>query len=140
MIGHPFLNHYHRCSRQHFILTTAGAATAAFLAGCGGRSLMPGGGTPGFADSASRASSLAPVPIPPNPALGGLNFQIPNVPGLGDEVSTIYDFNGEVGRAIPAGVGTGNGAALFWSGDLAFMDGEYRSAAGTPAHGTFAFF
>lgn len=62
--------------------------------------------------------NVLPVPIPPNPNLGGLHLQLPFVPGQGDESATVYDFNGLIGRAHAQNVGTGNGVTVFGDADL----------------------
>ena len=131
-----------RCSREHFVLGAA-AAAGALLAGCGsGGSAVVPRADPATSGSLSTLASShtvrAPVPIPANSLLGGLHLQIPPA-GLGDEISTVYNFNGSIGRALAKGDGTGNGSALFWSCDMGFMDGEYRATDGRLAHGTFAF-
>ena len=136
MRQHPFLAYCSRCSRKHFVVAGGAAVAGALLAGCGGGggSILPSDPS---ASQLAKHSGLEPVPIPANPALGGLSLQIPGA--AGDEISLIYDFNGDVGRGLGGGGGTGNGTALFWHADFGFMDGEYRSVTGQLAHGTFVF-
>jgi hypothetical protein len=142
-----FLAHRSRCSRQHFIAATTAIAAGSILAGCGESSGVTPSGVGSAVEFGARSSppigrpsaNQSPVPIPANPIAGGLHFQKAILPGKGDELSTIYDFNGGIGRAGVHGTGTGNGAELFWAADFAFMEGEFRSAAGSFFHGAFAF-
>lgn len=138
-----FHRHLRRCTRRHFVASTSVAFAGAVLAGCAGSSIIPSarntaaGGLSSLNPNA-RSGSLAPVPIPGNPDLGGIHIQLPAA-GLGDDPSTVYDFNGQVGRAVIDGTGTGNGQALFWEVDAGFMSGEYVSLGGIHAQGTFVF-
>jgi hypothetical protein len=92
--------------------------------------------------------AVAPLPIP-----GGLPgfhpgdpFEHLNLPGpadapppIGNEPSSITNFNGFVGVAHFEGTGRdGAGHTLLWDADLRFMQGTYRGVDGKPHHGTFA--
>jgi hypothetical protein len=93
--------------------------------------------------------SVAPLPIP-----GGLPGFLPGEPfehanhagpadappPVGNEPSSITDFNGFVGVAHFEGTGTdGQGHPLLWDADVRFMQGNYRGVDGRVHHGTFAF-
>ncbi len=135
-----FLGHSPRCTRQHFLVSSvvAVAGTAA-LVGCAGGASTVGMFDPRKSPLGKPGLDTTPLPLPPNPALGGLSVQIPNAPGAGLDPITIYDFNGDVGRAIIDGAGVGNGSPLFFEVDTAFMDGVYRSVSGKNFQGTFVF-
>ncbi len=63
---------------------------------------------------------------------------------LGDEPSTITDFNGLIGVAAIQGFGTatntmtGATTRLFFDADIRFMKGEYVGVDGQNHHGAFA--
>jgi hypothetical protein len=91
--------------------------------------------------------SVAPLPIPGGlgPFFPGEPFQHINLPGpadapppVGNEPSTITDFNGFIGVAHFEGTGIdNNGNSLLWDADLRFMTGEYQGVDGNLHHGTF---
>jgi hypothetical protein len=91
--------------------------------------------------------SVAPLPIPGGvgPFLPGEPFQHINLPGpadapppIGNDPSTITDFNGFVGVAHFEGTGTDNsGTTLLWDADLRFMTGVFQGVDGNIHHGTF---
>ncbi len=133
-----FLRHIRGCTRQHFLISSMTAVAGSMLVGCGGAAT--GSILSLSRDPLSRpGANPAPAALPPNPALGGLSIQLPFKPGAGLDPITISDFNGNVGRAVIDGSGTGNGSPLFFEVDTAFMDGEYRSVSGAMFNGTFVF-
>ena len=91
--------------------------------------------------------SVAPLPIPGGvgPFLPGEPFQHINLPGsadapppVGNDPSTITDFNGFIGVAHFEGTGTDNsGNTLLWDADLRFMTGVYQGVDGNIHKGTF---
>jgi hypothetical protein len=119
-------------SRGVFLKRTAGLTGAALTSSVW---------LPALARAGSATTSAAPTPVPPNPALGGLHI---NLPGEGNEPSSIFDFNGFVGIAEVGGTGTltmpdGSTQAAFFDVDNRFMRGEFVGADGRLHHGTFAF-
>jgi hypothetical protein len=108
--------------------------------GAGGAALTSGLWAPALAEAGSGITSAAPRPVPPNPALGGLHF---NLPGLNAEPSSITDLNGVVGVGAVKGTGTGSSGGttqtLYFDVDNRFMRGEYVGEDGKLHHGTFAF-
>jgi hypothetical protein len=131
--GHGHDHFWERAhSRGVFVRRAAGAAGAA-LAG----SMW----LPALARAERGKTTAAPRPIPGNPALGGFHVQ---VPGEGNEPSTIFDFNGFVGIAHIVGTGTARMAdglrrRLFFDVDNRFMTGVYVGFDGRIHRGTFAF-
>ena len=110
-------------------------------AGLTGVALASGAWLPALARAGSATTSAAPTPVPGNPALGGLHI---NLPGEGNEPSSIFDFNGFVGITEVGGTGTltmGDGSTqpAFFDVDNRFMRGEFVGADGRMHHGTFAF-
>jgi hypothetical protein len=91
--------------------------------------------------------SVAPLPIPGGigPFLPGEPFQHINLPGpadapqpIGNDPSTITNFNGFIGVAHFEGTGTdNNGNTLLWDADLRFMTGVYQGVDGKIHKGTF---
>ena len=82
---------------------------------------------PELARAGSKTTSARPRPIPGNPALGGLHV---NLPGVNNEPSTIFDFNGHVGIGEIRGTGMatfadGSQQRLFFDVDNRFMKGEF---------------
>jgi hypothetical protein len=96
---------------------------------------------PALARAGGGTTSAAPVPVPANPAAGGLHI---NLPGVNVEPSTITNLNGFVGIGEARGAGTATLATgatqrLFFDVDNRFMKGEYVGEDGRLHHGTFAF-
>jgi hypothetical protein len=96
---------------------------------------------PALARAGGGTTSAAPVPVPANPAAGGLHI---NLPGENKEPSTITNLNGFVGIGAVTGAGVAtlaNGATqrLFFDVDNRFMTGEFVGEDGRLHHGTFAF-
>jgi hypothetical protein len=96
---------------------------------------------PAVAGARRGATTAAPKPVPPNPALGGLHLYLP---GENSEPSAITDLNGFVGIGAVKGAGTatladGSTQRLFFDVDNRFMRGEYVGEDGRMHHGTFAF-
>jgi len=119
-------------SRGVFVRRAAGVTGAAMTAGLW---------MPALARAGTATTSAEPRPIPSNPALGGLHF---NLPGVGNEPSTIFDFNGFVGISGIGGTGTatladGSQRRLFFDVDNRFMKGEFVGLDGRMHHGTFGF-
>jgi hypothetical protein len=93
---------------------------------------------------ATHQPSFAPNPIP-----GGLAADFTPVPSdplvhvffpqLGNEVSTITDFNGVVGAAEIQGTATGGGVTYDFDVDMRFMKGRYITVDGKLHDGAFAF-
>jgi hypothetical protein len=90
----------------------------------------------------------APMPIPEtrtNPFGGpAIHFNKPGLPTdpppIGNEPSTINNFNGFIGVVHATGTGTdGSGNTLSWDADLRFMTGVYQGLDGDLHTGTFAF-
>ncbi len=123
-------------SRRQFVRTSAGAAGVALASRHVLRALAQSSGGTG-----------------PNPIPGGTHLPfLPDgdivhifLPGPGQEVSTITDFNGLVGLANVNGTGTGTdlttGATtpLIFKSDNRFMKGVYVGEDGQTHRGTFAF-
>src|SRR5438105_6560149 len=82
-------------SRYVFVRRAAVAAGAAVTSGLWAPALARAGGP--------NTTSAAPRPIPANPGLFGLHIQFPVE---GADVSSIFDFNGEVGATELRGAGT----------------------------------
>ena len=96
-------------------------------------------------DSLGGAAPLA-IPLARTNPFGGpaIHFDLPglptNPPPVGNDPSTINDFNGFIGVAHLQGTGTdGSGNTLNWDADLRFMQGIYQGADGQLHSGTFAF-
>jgi hypothetical protein len=90
----------------------------------------------------------APTPIPETRtnSFGGpaIHFNKPGLPTdpppIGNEPSTIDNFNGFIGVADLQGTGTdGSGNTLSWAADVRFMTGIYQGVDGELHSGTFAF-
>jgi hypothetical protein len=116
-------------TRRRFLATGA-AATAAFTASAVFAPL----------EAAANERGAFPVPVPANPAFGGLHiYEV----ALGSEPSAIGDFDGFVGAAIVDGAGVGgtHGARehLLFDTDMRFMKGTFRGTDGERHEGTFAF-
>jgi hypothetical protein len=129
MTPHP---HGHALSRRR--LLQAGVATTAMLAASSALS-------PLRAAAASGTGGGTPVPVPANPAFGGLHIYSV---ALGSEPSSVGDFNGVVGAAIIDGTGVGRSASgateqLLFDTDMRFMQGTFRGTDGLAHEGTFAF-
>jgi hypothetical protein len=91
----------------------------------------------------AEASSVDPTPIPDT--IGpGAPFHV-QLPGSGNELSTITDFNGVLGVAGVSGTGTGTNTntgaptRLVFDADLRFMQGQYIGMNGQNHEGTFVF-
>jgi hypothetical protein len=120
-------------SRRHFLRATAGAAGLVL-----GSSLI----TPALAAAASD-----PRAIPGGLDLLGtgeiFHLFLPDAAHPNDDPSTITDFNGFVGLAYLAGMGTqtnldtGETRHLPYMVDLRFMKGEYIGVDGKHHHGAF---
>jgi hypothetical protein len=113
-------------------LLQAGIATTAVLAGAS--ALAPARA------AAAGVPGGTPVPVPANPAFGGLHiYEV----ALGSEPSSVGDFNGLVGAAIVDGAGigrtTGGTERLLFDTDMRFMQGTFRGTDGLEHEGTFAF-
>jgi len=124
--------HGHGLSRRR--LLQAGAATTAMLAASSALS-------PLRAAASSGTGGGTPVPVPANPAFGGLHIYSVE---LGSEPSSVGDFNGVVGAAIVDGTGIGRNASgateqLLFDTDMRFMEGTFRGTDGLAHEGTFAF-
>jgi hypothetical protein len=121
-------------SRLGFLSASALAATGALIPSAA-NAVSGGRAAPLFA-----AGVDSPAPLPPNPALGGISIQLPNVPGLGIDPATVYNFRGLVGRSITDGVGVNDdGTEMFWAADLGFASGEFISERGVRRTGAFFF-
>src|ERR1700741_3802327 len=126
MTPHP---HGHSLSRRR--LLQAGAATTAMLAASSALA-------PLRANAASAAGGGTPVPVPANPAFGGLHiYEV----ALGSEPSAVGDFNGLVGAAIVDGTGIARGPhgateELLFDTDMRFMEGRFRGTDGLTHEGT----
>lgn len=128
----PSIGHAHfwerAMSRRQFLATTAAASGAALT-------------SPLWLPTIVEASSLDPVPIPPNPGFGG--YRVSGGPGA--ELSSIWNFRGVTGMATVQGKGTGwntsTGETTRYSfdSDNRFMQGEYINVDGRHRHGTFGF-
>lgn len=121
-------------TRGVFVKRAAAAAGAAVTSGLWFPSVA------GAGDDDDNGTA-APRPIPANPALFGLHVQLP---GEGNEPSSIFDFKGFVGIAEIVGAGTarnrdGSRRRLFFSVDNRFMTGAFVGLDGRLHHGTFAF-
>ena len=111
------------------------------VAGVGGAAATSALWMPTLARAGGGTTSAAPVPVPANPAAGGLHI---NLPGVNKEPSTITNLNGFVGIGEATGAGTATLATgatqrLFFDVDNRFMKGEYVGEDGRLHHGTFAF-
>jgi hypothetical protein len=123
-------------SRRQFV--RHGAVAVAGLAG-----LEALRAAPAFA---KKKPTAAPRPIPggfkfPNfdlsPAAGDIHV-LPPVPGL--EMSTITDFNGQIGATEIKGDAVGSdGSSWTFDVDMRFMQGEYIGEDGQHHNGTFGF-
>ena len=123
-------------SRRQFV--RRGAVAVAGLAG-----LEAIVAAPAFA---KKTPAAAPKPIPggfkfPNfdlsPTAGDIHV-LPPVPGL--EMSTITDFNGQIGAADIKGDAVGSdGSSWTFDTDMRFMQGEYIGEDGRHHNGTFGF-
>jgi hypothetical protein len=96
---------------------------------------------PASARAGAQTTAAEPVPVPGNPALGGLHVYLP---GENSEPSSIFDLNAFVGIGAVQGAGTatlegGSTQRLFFDVDNRFMSGEYVGVDGKLHHGTFAF-
>ena len=128
----PFTGHAHfwerAMSRRQFLATTAVATGAAAT-------------SPLWLPAIAEASSVDPVPIPPNPGFLGLRVS----GGPGTELSSIFNFRGVSGMATVQGKGTGwnttTGVTTRYSfdSDNRFMQGEYIGVTGQRHRGTFGF-
>jgi hypothetical protein len=110
-------------------------------AGAGGAVAASALWLPALARAGGGTTSAAPLPVPANPALGGLHI---NLPGENAEPSTISNLNGFVGIGTATGAGTatradGSTQRLFFDVDNRFMSGEFVGADGRLHHGSFAF-
>jgi hypothetical protein len=111
------------------------------VAGVGGAAAASALWMPGLARAGGGTTAAAPVPVPGNPALGGLHIYLP---GENAEPSSITNLNGFVGIGAATGGGTatfadGSTRRLFYEVDNRFMTGEYVGEDGRLHHGTFAF-
>ena len=111
------------------------------VTGVGGAAVTSALWMPALARAGGGTTSAAPVPVPANPAAGGLHI---NLPGVNSEPSTITNLNGFVGVGAVTGTGTatlpdGSTQQLFFDVDNRFMRGEYVGEDGRLQHGTFAF-
>jgi hypothetical protein len=111
------------------------------VAGVGAAAATRGLWMPASARAGARTTSAQPVPVPGNPALGGLHIHLP---GINSEPSSITNLNGFVGIGAVSGAGTakmadGSTQRLFFDVDNRFMKGEYVGEDGRLHHGTFAF-
>jgi len=128
-IGHPHF--WDRVLSRRDVLAGAAGATG----------LLATSGV--WAPVLARRASSDPKPIP-GVVAPGAPFHV-NLPGHGNEPSTITDFNGLVGLAEVRGEGNGwePGAAhprrLTFDVDVRFMAGEYVGQDGRMHHGSFAF-
>lgn len=117
-------------SRRRFLQIGLGAAAA------GGAALA----LPGVARAAGATDNFQPYPIPWLDANLHHN-QVPMPGGPPAELSHIYHFTGQVGRALFTGEGTtGDGKKLYIGPgtDYGYMNGTYLAANGDPQVGTFA--
>jgi hypothetical protein len=110
-------------------------------AGVGGAAAASGLFGPALARAGGGTTTAAPMPVPGNPALGGLHLYLP---GENSEPSSITDLNGFVGIGAVRGTGTatladGSTQQLFFDVDNRFMQGEFVGEDGRLHHGTFAF-
>jgi hypothetical protein len=111
------------------------------VAGVGGAAATSALWLPALARAGGGTTSADPVPVPANPALGGLHI---NLPGENAEPSSITNLNGFVGIGAAKGTGTatfanGSTQRLYFDVDNRFMTGEYVGEDGRLHHGTFAF-
>jgi hypothetical protein len=107
------------------------------VVGVGGAAAASALWLPALARGGGGTTAAAPLPVPANPALGGLHI---NLPGENAEPSAITNLNGFVGIGAVRGAGTtGSGQRLFFDVDNRFMQGEFVGADGRLHHGTFAF-
>src|SRR5215831_8955514 len=111
------------------------------VTGVGGAAVTSALWMPALARAGGGTTSAAPVPVPANPAAGGLHIYPPRE---NSEPSTITNLNGFVGIGEVTGAGTATLATgatqrLFFDVDNRFMTGEYVGADGRLHHGTFAF-
>ena len=125
-------------SRRQFVKTATGAAGLALGAGI-------------FKPDLALAKARRPAPSDPRPIPGGIQpfpgGEIFHVfePVLGNEPSTITDFNGSIGITNLRGMGTGTDTVhntterLIYDVDMRFMQGIYFGVDGRQNHGTFGF-
>ena len=111
------------------------------IASVGGAAATSALWMPALARAGGGTTTAAPVPVPANPAAGGLHIYPPRE---NSEPSTITNLNGFVGIGEVTGAGTATLATgatqrLFFDVDNRFMTGEYVGADGKLHHGTFAF-
>ncbi len=95
---------------------------------------------PGTAAAAGATDDFQPYPIPWLDQNLHHN-QVPEPGGPPTELSHIYHFQGQVGRALLTGEGTtGDGRTLYIGKgtDYGYMDGTFLSASGTEKLGTFS--
>jgi hypothetical protein len=129
--------------------------TSTWGAGGSAPAASPSAASPSSADPATLPGTdldslggLAPTPIPlarTNPFGGpAIHFDKPGLPTdpppIGNEPSTINNFNGFIGVVHATGTGTdGSGNTLSWDADMRFMTGVYQGVDGNLHTGTFAF-
>src|SRR5262249_60294504 len=73
------------------------------VTGVGGAAATSALWMPALARAGGGTTSAAPVPVPANPAAGGLHI---NLPGENSEPSTVTNLNGFVGTGVGEGGGT----------------------------------
>jgi hypothetical protein len=128
-------------TRRQFMGTSAGAAAFAVGASLWTPVLAAADDGSDDHDGEGRAR-VKPRPIPQTVAPGA-PFHI-QLPGHGNEPSTISDFKGLVGLANVGGNGVGTGPDgeqrdLFFDADVRFMKGTYVGVDHRQHEGTFAF-
>jgi hypothetical protein len=125
------LAHRHPRTLSRRTLLKAGVATTAIVAASGFGAIRAAAAGPGPG---------VPRPVAPNPNLFGL--RVYGV-AIGEEPSTITDFNGMVGGAFVAGTGVGTNTAtgatetLISDVDMRFMKGVFRGTDGRVHQGTY---
>jgi hypothetical protein len=121
-------------SRRHFLRTAAGAAGVVL-----GSGLL----IPGSARAGERGSDPRPIPGGIQPLGEGTEVFHLFLPGHGNELSTITDFQGVLAAAHITGAGTakmnGKTRRLAFDADMRFMEGLYIGRDGRRHLGAFAF-
>jgi hypothetical protein len=133
-VGNQPIGHDHFWDRA---LTRRRFLAAAALAG--GATVTASAWMPLIAQAAGAGT---PIPIPGGirPFGPGTELFHVNLPAANTELSTVFNFKGDVGVVDISGSGTGTDLTpTTFGADVRFMKGEFRDAVGKRHRGTFAF-
>jgi len=126
--------------------TSVSAGLAAAPSASAGTNADPPGVVSGTDLDSLGGAAPTPIPLARTNPFGGpaIHFDLAGLPTdpppVGNEPSTINNFNGFIGVADLQGTGTdGSGNTLNWAADLRFMKGIYQGVDGQLHSGTFAF-